>query len=304
MNNRGLFLYCSLILVVSWTIQGCVIQIYGGPNAPAAVPWLLLLMFTPTLITLGFILFSPPARRSVRWKPSWSLIPSMFVAVVVPILIAFSVLALVEVFGWGKSGWFQFSPSGVHISGGPWLLGTGVQGWAKFVGNVLLTGSSYAALNSLAAVGEEFGWRGMLQGELVRRLGITRGIAVLGVIWAAWHAPSILAGYNYPEHPVWGALVLFPLQLIAASYFLGWLAIRTGSFWAAAIAHGAVNSIQEGITANLHMTAPHLYEDLARVGVTIVVGFLFWMLLRRRAAPPGSVSTHIRDELRFSNRTR
>lgn len=130
-------------------------------------------------------------------------------------------------------------------------------------------------------MGEELGWRGFLQGVLVEKVGTTRGIVLLGLIWSFWHLPALLAGYNYPAHPVLGALVLFPAQLIAASFFLAWLTIRSGSFWPAAIAHGAVNSIEEGVTHNISVAVPHLYEDVTRVVLPILFGLVFWWLLQR-----------------------
>jgi membrane protease YdiL (CAAX protease family) len=44
-------------------------------------------------------------------------------------------------------------------------------------------------LGLLIAFGEEYGWRGYLQGELVR-MGKTRGILLVGVIWGLWIGPD------------------------------------------------------------------------------------------------------------------
>jgi membrane protease YdiL (CAAX protease family) len=207
------------------------------------------------------------------------VLPLSTIACLVPTVIAFGTVAAVEIAGWGKAGWFAFSPGGAVISGGPWLLGRGTQAWPLLIANVALTGGYFGVINALPAIGEELGWRGFLQGPLIDRLGVTRGLVLLGLVWSLWHLPALLAGYNYPQHPVLGALVLFPLQLVAASFFLGWLTLRAGSFWPAAIAHGAVNSIEEGVTHNLNMVAPHIYEDLTRVALTIVFGVFFWWLL-------------------------
>lgn len=155
------------------------------------------------------------------------------------------------------------------------MLGRGTQDWSRFVTNVALTGCAYAAFNGLFAIGEELGWRGFLQGQLVAGLGTTRGIVLLGLIWSFRHLPVLLSGYNYPEYPVLGGLVLFPITLIAASFFLGWLTLRTNTFWPAAVAHGAANSIEEGVVGNLHMTMPRLYEDLLRLDFTVAFGLAF-----------------------------
>jgi membrane protease YdiL (CAAX protease family) len=144
----------------------------------------------------------------------------------------------------------------------------------------------------LFAIGEELGWRGFLQGALTDKLGITQGIVVLGLIWSFWHLPVLLAGYNYPATPVLGAFVLFPVTLVAASFFLGWLTIRSGSVWPAVLAHGATNSIEEGVIANVHLATPQLYGDVLRLALTVVVGLISWALLARsgsRSDDPHSV---------------
>lgn len=281
MRRRQVLLFCVLVCVLSWSIQIGVILAYGNAENPRALPWLVGAMFTPALVTVGFALFSREARKRTRWQPTWAVLPLAMVGFVVPTVIAFATVAIVEIGGWGKSDWFGFSTAGVTISGGPWLLGRGTQGWSLFMANVLVTGAYFAACNALAATGEELGWRGFLQGFLVRELGVTRGILLLGLIWSFWHLPALLAGYNYPEHPVLGAVVLFPVQLIAASFFLAWLTIRAGSFWPAAVAHGAANSIEEGVTHQIHMAVPHIYEDVSRLVLTILVGLFFWWLLQR-----------------------
>jgi uncharacterized protein len=281
MSRRAIALFCVLTYALSWAIQFWVVTKMGGPENAAAKPFLIAVMFTPTFAVLLFAVFSRTARASIRWKPTWRMIPLMAVAFIVPTLVAFATVATMELAGWGKSGWFLFSSHGVAISGGPWLLGRGVQDWWVFAANVLLTGGYFAVFNASVAVGEEFGWRGFLQGHLVERLGVTRGLVLLGLIWSFWHLPSLLAGYNYPEHPLLGAFVMFPVTLIGASLFMGWLTIRSGSFWPAALAHGATNSIEEGVVSNIHMASPQLFEDLTRTAFTVAFGLLFWALLRR-----------------------
>src|SRR5574341_682328 len=62
-------------------------------------------------------------------------------------------------------------------------------------------------INAVAGFGEELGWRGFLQKEL-EPLGFWRSSLLIGVIWGIWHAPIILQGYNYPEHPLLGVVMM------------------------------------------------------------------------------------------------
>lgn len=97
-------------------------------------------------------------------------------------------------------------------------------------------------LSGLAAVfGEEYGWRGFLQGELAK-LGNLRGALLVGLVWALWHFPVILRGiHTYP--PSWVGLLLgiafFTLWGLVQSYAV----LKTGSLWIPAFMHGVVNSV-------------------------------------------------------------
>lgn len=94
-------------------------------------------------------------------------------------------------------------------------------------------------LGLLFAFGEEFGWRGYLQSELLR-LGKVRAMLVIGVIWGLWHAPVIAMGHNYPGYPAAGIL-LMTAYCIGLAVVLGYAVLKSGSVWLAAFLH-AVNN--------------------------------------------------------------
>ena len=97
-------------------------------------------------------------------------------------------------------------------------------------------------LSGLAvAFGEEYGWRGFLQDELVK-LGKRRGVLLVGLIWGLWHFPIILSGvHTYPSTSLGLGLglVFFVLWGFVQSY----AALKAKSIWAAAFLHGVVNSV-------------------------------------------------------------
>jgi CAAX protease family protein len=79
----------------------------------------------------------------------------------------------------------------------------------------------------LAAIGEEFGWRGYALPRLQGRLGALRASLVIGVVWAAWHLPY----YAYPDiHPLPLGIdfTLFALALISESVLATWIYNSTG----------------------------------------------------------------------------
>lgn len=276
--------YCLAVFALSWGLQIAAIWVTGDLASSAAEPWLLGTMFVPGVMALILIAVYKPARAYFLWRPHFRMLLLVPVAVLIPTLIAFGVTALMVLLNWGIPEWFAFSTAGVTVTGGPWLLGQGFQGWLLFASNVMVTGTAFALLNAIVAVGEELGWRGWLQGVLIARWGPIGGIAALGLLWSMWHLPGQLAGYNHPEYPLVGSFLLSPIELIATSFFLGWLTLRSKSFWLAAIAHGAGNSIQEGVTRNLQLSVPAYYEDLATIGLTVLIGLICLYLIHRQEA--------------------
>lgn len=287
MGRKAIALFCALALAVSWAIQIALINTIGIEGDTASLV-LVGVMWTPTLLALAFLLFHRPARQGLAWKfgklSYWPL------GILYACAITFGCVWLFLTQGWATTDWFGFSGEGVDVTGGPWLLGKGAQAWPLFVANVLVTAGAFAGMNLVAAAGEEFAWRGFLQGHMVREFGVGRAIVLLGTFWSFWHLPMLLMGYNHPENPILGSFVLSPLELIGVSFFYAWLTIRSGSFWPAALAHGAGNSIQEGVISHLHLTVPALYSSLCQTGAAVLIGLLCWAALAmgrkaRRAEP-------------------
>jgi len=96
-------------------------------------------------------------------------------------------------------------------------------------------------------LGEEYGWRGYLQSELLK-IGRVRGVLLLGAIWGAWHWPVILMGYNYPGHPLLG-VVLMTLYTTGLAVILGYAVLKSGSVLLAAYLHGLNNQFVGFIVA-------------------------------------------------------
>ena len=100
-------------------------------------------------------------------------------------------------------------------------------------------------LSSIAAFGEEIGWRGFLVPRLAG-LGRTGAGLSSGALWAAWHIP--LYGIN-------SNMALFAVAVISLGFVANELRAATGSVWPAAILHGAHNAGRT-ITGTLVAGAP------------------------------------------------
>ena len=123
-----------------------------------------------------------------------------------------------------------------------------------------------ASVNSLAALGEELGWRGLLYREFAG-LNFWHASLLIGGIWGLWHAPLILQGHNYPQHPQLGVIMMILWCILLAPFF-SWIRLRGRSVLAAALLHGSLNG-----TIGLSFALLQGGNDLL-VGATGLAGML------------------------------
>jgi membrane protease YdiL (CAAX protease family) len=181
----------------------------------------------------------------------WNWRPAQYVglAYVIPILYALPVYLVAWL---AIPGSFAFSAFAA-----PWGAAFGFPDWPRATA-LWLAVPCYATVGVISstarALGEEIGWRGFLLPRLVQQTGFTWGCLLSGCIWAVWHYPGLLfADYNAGTRPVF-ALTCFTLMVIADSYILGWLRLKSGSLWTAAILHASHNLFIQAILDR--MTAP------------------------------------------------
>jgi membrane protease YdiL (CAAX protease family) len=98
-----------------------------------------------------------------------------------------------------------------------------------------------ATINAIAAFGEETGWRGFFLKGL-KDMRFFKAALIIGSIWGIWHAPLILMGHNYPQHPKIGVFMM-TVFCILLTPIMQYLRIKSKSVIAAAIAHGTINAI-------------------------------------------------------------
>jgi len=90
---------------------------------------------------------------------------------------------------------------------------------------------------------------------------------IIGFIWGIWHAPLILMGHNYPQHPRIGVLMMTVFCILLAP-IMQYLTIKSKSVIAAAIAHGTFNA-----TAGISIMTVSGGNDLI-TGMTGIAGFI------------------------------
>lgn len=139
-------------------------------------------------------------------------------------------------------------------------------------------------LSSIAAFGEELGWRGFLLPRLAG-LGRTRAGLASGALWAAWHIPI----YGFTPN-----MAAFTLAVVAVGFVANELRAATGSVWPAAILHGAHNA-GGTITGTLVVGAPasvgSVMGTTGVVPLAIYLAFALAVVARRKPwGPMWSVS--------------
>jgi membrane protease YdiL (CAAX protease family) len=145
-------------------------------------------------------------------------------------------------------------------------------------------------LGMVVAYGEEYGWRGYLQSELLR-VGTVRGLVLVGIIWGLWHAPIIAMGYNYPGYPILGIL-LMTIYTIFLAFVLGYAVLKSGSVWLAAYLHALNNGAAAFLVVLVYQPDnPILSFGLGIYSVVVWVPLILalWVLDRKPWMSPAEV---------------
>jgi uncharacterized protein len=169
-------------------------------------------------------------------------------------------------------------------------------GWSSFPRGitvilfVLLTATLGLVGKTSRALGEEIGWRGFLVPELAKVVGFSGVGIISGLMWAIYHFPVLLfADYNAGT-PAWYGLTCFTAMVVADSFILAWLTLRSGSLWPAAIFHGSHNLfIQSILTPLTRETGPTKYIiDEFGIGLVITVAMAAILAWRSFVRPKRS----------------
>jgi membrane protease YdiL (CAAX protease family) len=193
-------------------------------------------MWGPGIAALvtGLICRRPLAE--IGWRPG--RLRYLGMAYAVPMLYAWAGYAVVWLTGLGG-----YNPRlAREISGA-----LGLEGYPDAVPlaiGFVLTNTLIVLVGSFAALGEEIGWRGLLVPELSKRVGFTGTALISGLIWAVWHYPLLLHGaLQSSEPPAWYAVGCFTLLLVAISFPMAWLRLRSESVWTAVLVHAVHNAV-------------------------------------------------------------
>ena len=248
-NPKGVTAYLILAFGIAWVsweapirllhldVTSPQFQLYAVPGA-----------FAPAIAALIVRAFAAGGFRDAKLRLPISKWPYFLFGLLLPLVVVAAIVLEAQAFGYAPAGFdiakaIQGVVPSAQTAGqaataaklaqiGPWLI-------------PVMLGTAIVATPVLW--GEEFGWRGYLQPRLFPGRPLAAAV-VTGVIWAAWHFPLILRGYDYgPEQAVIGCGALV-VSAILLSIVFAWLVERTGSIWSSSLAHAATNAIGGGLT--------------------------------------------------------
>lgn len=132
----------------------------------------------------------------------------------------------------------------------PFALLAGSFAWAAYDGHDapdLILNSELpmcAAIWFVLGAGEEIGWRAFALPHLAERYGFWTGATILGLAWAVWHYPMLLASpymHTIDDAIYW--MGMFTLQIVLANYILSWLMMKSGAVIVPTIFHMTFNVV-------------------------------------------------------------
>lgn len=148
--------------------------------------------------------------------------------------------------------------------------------WLALIAYVLITMTAGFVPKTGRALGEEIGWRGFLVPELAKVAGFAGVGLISGLMWAAWHFPSILLSNYNAGTESWYALTCFTVMVVAQSFIFAWLRLRSHSVWPAAFLHGSHNMFVQLIFTPLTVNTgptPYLVDEFgAGLAIACVIG--------------------------------
>ncbi|MGE5379432.1 MAG: CPBP family intramembrane glutamic endopeptidase [Methylocystaceae bacterium] len=243
--RRQLYIYLALAFIFSWSLAALFYLAGGRLNSPYAGPILIFYMFGPFLAAIITQKLMVKKEIVAPLAISFKLNKWFWLAWLLPPVLAFTTLGITLLFpgvsfSSDMAGMFaryqslmspeqyqQMQQQINHLPVHPiWLI----------LAQGLIAG---ATVNALAAFGEELGWRGFLYSEL-KSIGFWRSSFIIGLVWGIWHAPLIIQGYNYPQHPLLGVLMMTIWCMLLSPVF-SFIRLKTQSVIGASLFHGTLN---------------------------------------------------------------
>jgi CAAX protease family protein len=206
--------FLAAVFAVPWAMYFLLRDTIAAGQQSALLTWVLVTVWTPTLVALLLSFRSGGAlatmRLAMRLVPRRGTLHWLLLAITVPAAITLSAVLAARAFG----------------DASPYLAPSGA---LPMIALQMMTG----------ATGEELGWRGFLFAELEAKMGSLRAAMFMASAWSLWHICGLLVP-GVPQHVVPPGLFLLSVALFGI--FLALLFVLTrGSVLATMFAHLSLN---------------------------------------------------------------
>lgn len=207
----------------------------GPAGAVSGVLFSLGAMLIPLLaVVFTQLIFREPVLKGLGisfkvnrwWWIGWLLMP----------VIAFAVVGVTLLMPGA-----EWTPGGEIMQQALASLPEGFGTWGIIAITVISGLFSGITINAVFAFGEEIAWRGFLVKEFKGKKFLTASLWI-GIIWGFWHAPLILNGHNYPQHPEAGVFMMVAFCLLLTPMLM-YFRQKGGSVIVPAIMHGTFNGV-------------------------------------------------------------
>lgn len=267
-NNTKL--YIIIVFAISFVYQ-IIIYFNGGVDSPL-IP---LLIFVPGIIALLFIQWKKEGFKEIGWGlGNWIYLP---LAVYILLICTGFLIMVFQGLGLATLTVFKME-NGLVTSRVPMLLGNHPQSLPFFAFNLAISFVQISLIGAFFALGEEIGWRGYLQGKMIKEQGMIKALILLGLIWGYWHLPLILRGLSFPNIPVLGGFLIYPISTVFMALYHGWIYLKSSSIWVPTLSHGAFN-----IAGGIIFSGMELHVD-------ILIIQLIWIAMLGLLAIPCYIS--------------
>lgn len=183
--------------------------------------------------------------------------------------------------GWGRSWPVLGIGLAVVVGAAVVQLGVGLWlGWELRAGEMIASAAvavlPLLVVQSVFAIGEEWGWRGWLATRM-ERLGFWVAAAIGAAAWVVWHLPAVplIVG-----DATWEFGAAYLLGIASWTPLMLWLRWASGSVWPAVVVHGAINSLRVFVLQSLADSGGGINWVVEAVGWAVWLGAA-WLLARR-----------------------
>lgn len=248
--------------------------------------YMVLMMWTPGLGALLACRMAGIPLSALGW--GWGKARWQVTAYLLPIIYGLAAYSIL----WGAGLATAIDPKFIEEAG----YHLGLVGWsetATLLMALFIFGVVGMTWHMASALGEEIGWRGFLTPALMRFMSLPVASVVTGLLWSLWHVPIILyTKYNAGPNELGWQIANFTLLCVGLSLIMGYLRVKSGSLWTAAVMHAAHNifilSLFDRMTVKYADTWRYAGEfGLVLPLVIALVGLYVWVRASREGLGVG-----------------